>query len=75
MLGSQAATRANHWAVGLRVLQGMGVGMVQRRLLLWVPQLGFELLLIHTRRPIMGKRLREERQNRMRFFDVGRLPW
>lgn len=41
----------------VRVLQGMGLWVVQRRLGLWVLRLklGFELLmlLVHTGRPIM----------------------
>lgn len=61
LLGSQAAAGAHHGAMRVRVLQGMGLGMVQRRLGLWVLELklGFELLmlLVHTGRPIMRKRL------------------
>lgn len=63
--GSQAAARSHHGALRLGMLQGLGLGMVQRCLPLWVLRLGwvlelklgFELLLIHTRRSIMGKRL------------------
>lgn len=62
LLGSQAATGAHHGAMRVRVLQGMGLWVVQRRLGLWVLRLklGFELLmlLVHTGRPIMWKRLR-----------------
>lgn len=64
MLGSQAAAGAHHGAMGLRVLQGVGLGMVQRWLWMWMwvleLKLGFELLLlllVHTGRPIMRKRL------------------
>lgn len=59
LLSGQAAARAHHGAMGLRVLQRMGLGMVQRRLGMWVLELklGFELVLVHTGRPIMGKRL------------------
>lgn len=65
MLGSQAAAGAHQGAMRLRVLQGMCLGMVQRRLGMWVLRLGwvlelklgFELLLVHTRRPIVRQRL------------------
>lgn len=59
MLGSQAAAGAHHGAMRVRVLQGMGLRMVQRWLRLWVLELrlGFELLLVHTGRPIMRKPL------------------
>lgn len=65
MLGSQAAARAQNGAMGLGMLQGMGLGVVQRWLGMWVLRLGwvlelklgFELVLVHTGRPIMGKRL------------------
>ncbi len=59
MLGSQAAAGAHHGAMRLGMLQGMGLGMVQRLLGVWVLELklGFELLLVHTGRPIVRKRL------------------
>lgn len=65
MLGSQAAAWSHNRAMGLGMLQGLGLGMVQRWLGMWVLRLGwvlelklgFELVLVHTGRPIMGKRL------------------
>lgn len=59
LLGSQAAAGAHHGAMRLGMLQGMGLGMVQRWLGVWVLELklGFELLMVHTGRPIMRKRL------------------
>lgn len=68
MLGSQAAAGAHQGAMRLRVLQGMCLGMVQRRLGMWVLRLGwvlelklgFELLLVHTGRPIVRQRLWRE---------------
>lgn len=65
MLGSQAAARAHNGAMGLGVLQGMGLGMVQWWLGMWVLRLGwvlelklgFELVLVHTGLPIMRMRL------------------
>lgn len=68
MLGSLAAAGAHHGAVTLGVLQSMGLGMVQRRLGMRVLglgrvlelKLGFELVLVHTGRAIVGKRLHGE---------------
>lgn len=57
MLGSQAAAGAQHGAMRLGMLQGMGLGMVQRWLGVLELKLGFELLLVHTGRPIVRKRL------------------
>lgn len=65
MLGGQAAARGHHGVEGLGMMQGMGLGMMQRWLgmrvlrLGWVLELklGFELLLVHTGWPIMRKRL------------------
>lgn len=61
MLGSQAAAGAHHGAMRLGMLQGMGRRVVQRRLGMWVLELElrFELLLllVHTGRPIVRKRL------------------
>lgn len=63
MLGRQAAAGAHHGAMGVEVQQGVGVGMVQRRLRVlrsgWVLELKlrFELLLVHAGRPIVRKPL------------------
>lgn len=65
MLGGQAAARGHHGVVGLGMMQGMGLGMMQRWLGMRVRRLGrvlelklgFELVLVHTGWPIMRKRL------------------
>lgn len=57
MLGSQAAAGAHHGAMRLGVLQGVGLWVVQRWLGVWVLELKLGFELVHTGRPIMGKRL------------------
>lgn len=57
MLGSQAAAGAHHGAMRLGMLQRMGLGMVQRWLGMWVLELELGFELVHTGRPIVGKRL------------------
>lgn len=57
MLGSQAAAGTHHGAMRLGMLQGMGLGMVQRWLGMWVLELELGLELVHTGRPIVRKRL------------------
>lgn len=57
LLGSQAAAGTHHGAMRLGMLQGMGLGMVQRWLGMWVLELELGLELVHTGRPIVRKRL------------------
>lgn len=53
MLGGQAAAWAQHGAVRLGVLQGMGLGMVQ----LWLGLCVLRFELVHTGRSVMRKHL------------------
>lgn len=62
LLGGQAAAGAHHGAMGLGVLQRLGLGVVQRELRVLQLKLGLEL--VHAGRPIVRKRLREERRSR-----------
>lgn len=68
LLGGQAAAWAQHGAMGLGMLQGMGVGKVQLWLGLCVLELKLQFELVHTGRPIMGKHLRVQKGTLLEYF-------